>query len=148
MTGARKYRLMCDIASGDYTWVQLRDRHQYRNVTRFARQHKLEIEDIRNSMVEGAIAECAGLWIAQKAMRVAEYQEIVEAINRKLHELESSGAKWFPVQALKVKAETLRAVAEELGQIPERPKADNSEGPPVDYAIRGIGTDELAARLR
>jgi hypothetical protein len=138
---------MCEIASGDYSWAQLRERHHFHNVSRFAKRYALEIEDIRKSMVDGVIQECAGLWISKQAMRIAEYQEIVEAINRKLHELETSGAKWWPVQALKVKLETLRMVAEELGQIPERQRTPE-ERQQLEYAVKGIATAELEGRLK
>ena len=137
---------MQDIASGDYSHQQLRDRYNYQNIRRFVAKYALEIEDIRKNNIAEVRKECAGLWIADRTMRIAQYQDIVDKIDKKIHDLAYTGSTYLPFQALKIKAEVLRLVAEELGQIPEKKRTAEEQGF-LEYAVKGISTAELQGQL-
>jgi hypothetical protein len=64
--------------------------------------------------------ELAGLWVAAKAARVAEYERDIEHLNGALGDAEGSDGAPPAPDLLSVKHRALRAVAEELGQLPAR----------------------------
>jgi hypothetical protein len=64
--------------------------------------------------------ELAGLWVADKAKRIAEYERDVEQLNGALGDADGADGAPPAPDLLSVKHRALRAVAEELGQLPAR----------------------------
>jgi hypothetical protein len=91
-------------------------------------RHKREIEEIRLDLEN----KFAGMWIANKEMRIAAYMAEFENLNesdyRNHHE-------WS-----KARQACLKAVAEELGQLPGRA---NIIVIPVQHIVVGVNTEDL-----
>ena len=102
------------LASGDVSQRQLATRYgvSHVGIQEFARRHSGEIDRCR----ERAEDRFAALWISSKLNRLAIYQEQVEDV---LEMLADGARVSVPVAELMRTAQTaLRAVADELGQIP------------------------------
>jgi hypothetical protein len=97
-------------------------------VTKFAKQRAPEIEAIRQRLED----EWAGLWIARKEARLAAYEADYEAA---AHAKYASHHEW-----IKARTAILRAVAEELGQLPPRATLTVL---PVVHIVEGVDTREL-----
>lgn len=97
-------------------------------ITAFAKRHAREIDEIKASLDD----EFAGLWIADKANRIAAYQADVEA--------SAEGAYGSHYEQIRTRTQILRAVAEELGQLP--PRATVSVVPVV-HIIEGVDLEAL-----
>jgi len=120
-------------------------------IGKFAKRYATEIDEVKAQIED----EMAGLWIAMKKARIAEYQQSLEDINDLLaldldpetapretadeNELVIVGAK-LPA-LLKAKATVLHQVAEEMGQLPARVQV-NVNDQRVNYVIEGV---DLAA---
>jgi hypothetical protein len=121
------------------------------SVTDFRRRHQPEIEEAVQKIED----EFVGLWVASKAARLAEYQQDVEDANEIISE--EMGSRSTPREQnpldpgandeddpplssapiwVRLKGAALRAVAEELGQIPNRVRMDLG-GTVVTYRIEG-----------
>jgi ParB-like chromosome segregation protein Spo0J len=127
-----RWRLVRELAEKTHTRATLARRYGVTrsSMTEFAQRHAADIEAVERQIED----EMAGLWIAQKRNRVAVYQQNVEDIAalvdrdidpktapRKTsddNELIIVGAK-LP-SLLRVQAQILRNVAEELGQLTVR----------------------------
>jgi hypothetical protein len=79
----------------------------------------------------------AGLWVADKLNRIATYEADIEAIEAKA---QRDGATMAEADMLRVKGSFLRAVAEELGQLPAKV---NVTVTPVEHIIIGVNPEEL-----
>ncbi len=98
----------------------------------FGKRHADEIEQVRNAILAGLDNMTVGLWIADKANRIAEYQEDIERINDVLDKgLTNDGTSF-----LKIKHGAMKAVAEELAQLPTRSApVDAGDSTVVAYTI-------------
>lgn len=124
--GQARLRLIAAIAQGDknYTELGLEFGVTKQAVQQFAQRHAAEIEravlDLTNSY--------SGLWIADKAARIAEYQQVVDDLTAQIEAAievdpdtgEISGVIELDPDLLRVKLAALRSVAEEMGQLPAR----------------------------
>ena len=122
-----KHRLVRDFAIGEKTGEQLAVQYgvSRTSISAFKRRHEMEIEEVRNNMAD----EYAGLWVAEKMSRIAEYQEAA----RKM-------ANGTSPRNQEVLVSILKAVAEELGQLPARTQVQvNTEN--VVYQIVGVDID-------
>lgn len=98
-------------------------------ITQFAKRYRWEIDQIRGHVDEAL----AGLWISSKDNRLAAYQG----------EYEASLANEFysnHYEHVKTRAAILRAVADELGDIPN--KSQLTIGGTVRHELVGIDVDE------
>jgi hypothetical protein len=88
--------------------------------------------------------ELVGLWIADKALRVAEYQQAAEDLDDALQSVMRNGTVLGKddVALLTEKRKTFRAVAEELGQLPNRNQID-VQGASVTYNFEGVDPNAL-----
>lgn len=121
-------KLCRELAVAEKTQAQLSEEYGVSQsaVSQFKTRHRDRIDAIRGKLDD----EFAGLWIANKANRIAEYQADVEFI----------GAT-TKAELLRVKAVILKAVSEELGQLPARVNVNVST--PVTYVVHGINPDDL-----
>ena len=124
-----KHRLIRDFALGERTGVELAVQYGCSNasISQFKKRHALEIEEVRNHLAD----EYAGVWVANKIDRIREYQEAAEKM--------ASGASPRNAEVL---VSILKAVAEELGQLPARTQVNVSQEN-VTYEIVGISPDDI-----
>lgn len=98
-------------------------------VTAFATAHAAEIASVKADIA----SEWAGLWVADKAKRLAEYQSDIEKITEDLADTTDD-------KLLRVKVAIMRQVAEETGQL----KNQIEVGGTISYVVRGINPEDLA----
>lgn len=130
-----KHRLLHELARGEKQRIQLAEEYGVvpSAITNFAHRHAAELEQIRRDLDN----EFAGLWIAQKAARLAEYEQDVNRINDTLDDEERPDTN-----LMRTKQAALRQVAEELGQIPSKVNL-SVEPVTVRYEVVGVETEEL-----
>lgn len=121
LKGWQRVALLRDLALAEMTIQEIADKWGRSESTMYAwkTNHAAEIDAIRAD----AANEFAGLWVAQKVNRVAEYQADIEDED-------------VDVQ---VKHRALRAVAEELGQLTSKQEIQAS----VTYQVEGVDPDNL-----
>ena len=122
------YDLVQELAFGDQSHTALGERY---GVTRqaiqaFAKRNAERIAEV----VANKDDAYAGLWIAKKERRIAEYLRDVEEVN----DLDTPDA-----QLKRVKHNALRAVAEELGQLKTNVEVESK----VHYTVEGVDLDKL-----
>jgi len=124
-----KHRLIRDFALGEKNGKELAEQYgvSSTSISQFKKRHSLEIEEVRNNLAD----EYAGVWVAQKLARIQEYQQAAEKM----------AAGNSPRNA-EVLVSILKAVAEELGQLPARTQV-NVSNENVTYEIVGISVDDI-----
>lgn len=159
--GWRRQWLIRQLATGEFSKNELARimRAHRQSIRDFEIKHQAEIE----SMIRQIDQEFAGLWVAEKVNRLAEYQQDVEDANEIIAGelgdptappqvdpldpggLESEQAEPAPSAAptwVRIKHAALKAVAEELGQIPNRVRMDIG-GQVATYRIEGVDLDQV-----
>jgi hypothetical protein len=123
LRGWQRVALLRDLALAEMTILEIAVKYGRAESTMYAwkRNHAAEIDAIRDD----AANEFAGLWVAQKVNRVAEYQGDIES-------LDESGD-------IAQKHKALRAVAEELGQLTSKAEIQAS----VVYQVEGVDTESM-----
>jgi hypothetical protein len=116
LTGRQKLELIRELAMQATSQAELSRRFELSEmvVSHFKTTYEQEIADVRKALLADVKDETAGLWIADKAKRIAEYQEDVEMCDKALL---TSG---LDPAVMKVKHNALKSVAEELGSLPTR----------------------------
>lgn len=124
-----KQRLVREIALGDMTGVALAERYgvSTTSISAFKKRHAFEIEEVRNHLAD----EYAGLWVQQKMNRIAELQQAAEKM-----------ANGTSPRNQEVLVTILKAVAEELGQLPARTQVQVNTAE-VTYQVVGINVEDL-----
>lgn len=124
-----KHRLIRDFALGEKTGRVLAEQYgvSTTSISSFKKRHWLEIEEVRNNLAD----EYAGVWVAQKLKRIQEYQEAAEKM-----------AKGASPRNQEVLVTILKAVAEELGQLPTRTQVNVSSEQTV-YQVVGVSVDDI-----
>jgi hypothetical protein len=119
--GHRKLALLHDLAAGDLTVAAIAQKYDRTESTIYSikSNNAEQIDAIRADHAN----EFAGLWVASKVNRVAEYQADIEDED-------------LDVQ---VKHKALRAVAEELGQLTTKQEIQAS----VTYQIEGVDPEAM-----
>lgn len=127
--GWNKHKLMRELAIGEKKNYQLAKAYGVSTpaISEFKRRHKGEIEEVKEKMAD----EYVGLWVASKLSRLAVYQEAAEKM-----------AKGYTPRDAEVLVGILKAVAEELGDLPARTQVQVNTGD-VTYAVIGIDPDDL-----
>lgn len=123
------HRLIRDFALGEKTGTQLAEQYgvSVTAISQFKKRHALEIEEVRNNLAD----EYAGVWVAQKIDRIREYQQAAEKM-----------AQGSSPRNAEVLVSILKAVAEELGQLPARTQVQVNTAN-VTYEIVGIDPDDI-----
>jgi len=131
----RKLDLIRELAEPKRTQRQMAADHGVTEpaITLFKQRHALEIARVRENMAD----KFAGLWVADKMNRIAVYEADIEAIEMMA---QRDGATMAQADMLRVKGSFLRAVAEELGQLPARV---NVTVTPVEHVIIGVNPEDL-----
>lgn len=150
--GWRVWSVQCDLADGkSQSDIAQKYGVTQQSVSQFAIKHAEKIEELRSRT--RAIGE--GLWIADKQARIGAYQETAERVEALLDaEVEpaddddergkrrrSTGG--VPLaELLRTQQAAYRAVAEELGDLPQRIKVEGG-GEPVRHVIEGVDINDL-----
>lgn len=123
------HRLIRDFALGEKNQGELAELYgvSRTSIVAFKKRHALEIEEVRNNLAD----EYAGVWVAQKINRIREYQSAAEKM-----------AAGTAPRNQEVLVSILKAVAEELGQLPARSNT-NIQAEQVVYQVVGIDPSEL-----
>jgi hypothetical protein len=114
------------LAAGEVQRSELARRYHVTTsaITQFAQRNAARIDEIRANLDD----EFAGLWIADKLARVEAYQIDYDSISQNNHH------EW-----VKARTAILKAVAEELGQLPPRAQVVVA---PVVHVIEGVNVNE------
>lgn len=123
------HRLIRDFALGEKTGAQLSKEYgvSQTSISAFKKRHAMEIEEVRNNLAD----EYAGVWVAQKLNRIREYQRAAEKM--------ADGASPRNQEVL---VSILKAVAEELGQLPARTQVQVNTAE-VTYQVVSIDLEDL-----
>jgi hypothetical protein len=124
--------LIYDLACGDSSMEALGEKYgvEHSSISRFARRYATEIGTQRASLED----KLAAVWIAQKAARLAEYQDDVESINA-VHDVLPAPDP----SLLGAKHRALRNSAEELGAL--KTVIDSTVS--VRYELVGVDPEAL-----
>lgn len=124
-----KHRLIRDFALGEKTGVELAEQYgcSVTSISLFKKRHSFEIEEVRNNLAD----EYAGVWVAKKLDRIRQYQDAAEKM-----------ASGHSPRNAEVLVTILKAVAEELGQLPARTQVNVSQEN-VTYEIVGLSVDDI-----
>lgn len=123
-----RYLELCrDLARGERTQASLAAEHGVSGaaISKFRKRNERRIAEIAANLDD----EFAGIWIADKTKRLQAYQGDYELI----------AASGFH-EHVKSRTAILKAVAEELGQLPGRTTVSVT---PVIHIIEGVSVDEL-----
>lgn len=128
-------RLIHDIVDNELNQSQLAEKY---GVTESAiRAFKARNADAIREVEEDLENEFAGLWIANKAMRLAEYKADIELVNERLDAAGTDG-DIDPALMLR-KHQALRASAEELGSLGANVQVDGQ----IKYIVEGVDPRSL-----
>jgi hypothetical protein len=132
--GHRELELIADLARGDMSMKALGEKYgrSHDMIQKFRQIHAERIQ----SFIDTVGDHIAGMWIAQKHARIAEYQADVDKINDEIMECERNMVE-VPPALYRSKQNALQRVGEELGQV--KALADVS----VTYTVNGVNTDDL-----
>jgi len=124
-----KHRLIRDFALGEKSGRELAVEYgvSETSISAFKKRNAMEIEEVRNHLAD----EYAGVWVATKLNRIREYQAAAEKM-----------AAGNAPRNQEVLVSILKAVAEELGQLPARQQV-NVSTENVTYQIVGIDVGDL-----
>lgn len=124
-----RHRLIRDFALGEKSGRELAGIYgcSQTSISAFKKRYALEIEEVRNNLAD----EYAGVWVAKKIDRIREYQGAAEKM----------AAGTSPRNA-EVLVSILKAVAEELGQLPAKTQVSISNETTV-YEIVGIDPEDI-----
>jgi hypothetical protein len=152
--------LIRDLAEGKLTQRKLAEKYDatQEGIRDFLKRHKAEVERLRENLEDHLF----GLWIADKAARLAEYQDDVELTNAELEAAlegrlgvsttDSEGnVTWERVEdlsdvigrLLRGKHRALRSVAEERGHLPARVVLSTGDGARVHHIIENVDHEKL-----
>jgi len=134
--GHVRWKLIHELARGEKTRTALAKEYGVTQsaITQFADRHRTRIDEVRADIEN----EFAGLWIADKRRRIEEYAAEIDLIE----EVRAGTVRNMrDVELSKLKAAILRAVADELGQIPARMNVSVNQK--VTYVIEGVDPETL-----
>lgn len=132
-SGWKKASLIRDIAMGELTQTRLGELYgvSQATISRFAQRHAADIHWARRRMMEGVQTGTESLWVVSKINRIAEHQRSLE----QLAPLDSP-------RAVEVRTGVLKAVAEELGDLPARTNVNISNETTV-YEMVGVDPEDI-----
>lgn len=132
--GHVKLGLIRALAKGEESLMEIARRHNTSHgaIQAFAARHADEI-----AALKADIASLFGaLWIADKAARLAEYQQDAEDIDATL------AVDGVDTNLMRAKHRVLRSAAEELGQLPTRTQI-NVGTENIVYEVVGVNIEDL-----
>jgi hypothetical protein len=134
-------KLIRELAKGERTHRELAEELAVSGqaVDAFAKRHAARIAEVAARLDD----EFAGLWIAEKANRIEVLQGQVDDIADLMADPESAAkAGVQAAEMFRTAQSALRAVSEELGQLPAR-TVRHEGGVSVRYEVVGVDTEAL-----
>jgi hypothetical protein len=124
-----KHKLIHEIARDEKSTSQLAEEYGVTPsaISQFKTRHRTQIDEVKADIEN----EFAGLWIAQKKARLAEYQHDADRIS------ESDDPQY-----MRIKAQLMKAVAEEMGHLPTKTSMTVSPNN-ITYVIEGVNPEDL-----
>lgn len=135
-----RLKLIRQLATGEHSQVDLAARYgvTQQSISDFAKRHAERIADVASRLDD----EFAGLWAADKAARVATYQQQVDDIADLLGNPEQAvKAGVGYAETVRAAQAAMRAIADELGQIPARVQVQHSGS--LDVRLNGVDVGQL-----
>lgn len=126
-----KPELIRALAAGDQSQAKLAARYgvTQQSVSEFAQRHAERIQLVRDHIHD----EFVDMWSAQKRNRISVYQDQIEHAARLLAD---SGSSVPTAEMMRTIQSGLRAISEELGQLPGRTSITVTGD--VHYAVEGV----------
>lgn len=150
--GIKRLQVMREIAVGEMTQTALAAKYGVSQsaVSQFSSRYADEIADIRADMAN----EFAGILIAQKANRLALYQELAEIALTPTPKLATNGKTVTVLNAdgepetvmevdVRAAAQVAKQAAEEMGQLPTRLQVQGGLDVTTKYTVTGINPEDL-----
>lgn len=146
-----RLQLIRELAAGEVPRGKLAKRYGVApsSVTEFAHRHAARIAEVQSKLDD----EYAGLWIAAKANRLAEYQQQVDYVADLLADDDRmdaeedrgrrAGVNVSTAELMRTAQSALKAVAEELGQLPNRMSVQHDGSVSVRYEVVGVAPEDL-----
>lgn len=133
LRGWVKHRLIRDLAEEKFSQYELADKYGVTqpSIAAFKRRFSEEIAEV----AANAENEMAGLWIAKKRNRLAEYERQAEMIDEALETLGKTDSA-----LLRLKQMALRNSAEEMGHLKQNVEVDHKV---THYTVEGIDPKDL-----
>lgn len=138
--GHVRARLIRDLATGEHSQVELAKRYGVTQpaISMFSSRHAEEIADVALRISD----EFAALWVASKFNRVAEYQQQFADVAATMADPDTAArAGVNAAEMYRVQQQALRAVADELGQIPARVQVEHSGS--LSVQLNGVDVGQL-----
>lgn len=138
--GHVRFRLIRDLARGELNQSELAARYGVSPsaMTQFVKRHAERIAEVATKVDE----EFAGIVFAEKAARVAELSATAEQIAEMLADPDTSARAGVQyAEMINAQRASLRAIADELGQIPG--KLNVQIGGQLDIRMNGVDLGEL-----
>lgn len=104
-------------------------------ISYFNRNNATTIAEIRGKIDD----EFAGLWAARKVNRIAQYQDYIDKINDAIEGVAKSSVP--TAEMIRTAQAGLRAIADELGHIPQKSTVEVSGK--LDVTVNGVNVDSL-----
>lgn len=122
------YNLVQDFAFSQMTQEQLAEKYEVsqHSISAFKKRNKERIEAVKAAPDD----ELAGLFLAQKKARIAEYTRDIEEINS-LDNVDAATRR--------TKHTALRSIAEEMGHLKQSVDVNGE----VQYVLKGVDVDKL-----
>jgi transposase-like protein len=154
--GHIRWKLIRELGQQELTVTELAARYDVTPgaISQFRDRHQAEVDAVKADIEN----EFAGLWIASKSARLAEYAADVELINEAIRttveaelspaavaELEEAGIDVGKIDAalMAAKHRALRSVAEELGHLPTKVQMQVDQVTRVHYTVAGMDPEDL-----
>lgn len=146
--GRERKQLMYDLAEGNMTIAEIAEKYgkAVNTIDKFKARNLDEI----NQLAAGAMEYLDTLWVTRKEARVAVLQNQVERIDDALDLIDTEDIAKPSVRGetpptpelMKIQQNALRAVSEELGQLPTRAQLA-IEKLQVEYNVRGVNPEDV-----
>jgi predicted transcriptional regulator len=129
-------KLIVELAHSDKSQVRLAEEYgvTQSSVSEFASRHRAEIDVVRADKEN----EFAGIAIADKANRLATYEDVLRRLTGALEDADLMDEK-----VANAIGKVLRNVAEELGHLPNRVTLGGEVGVTTNYKINGVEPENL-----
>jgi transcriptional regulator with XRE-family HTH domain len=135
LRGHKALALKRDLADKKLSQTQLAEKYEVTQgaISEFGRRYKDDIDAI----IADFDNEYAGIWAANKANRLTEYQADVDMINEQLETVDNPRNLRTLLQ---FKQAALRSIAEELGHLTQKVETKNST---TTYIVEGVDTEAM-----
>lgn len=147
-------QLIRHLAAGEDSHRELAKRFDVSQqaISAFAKRHCVRIADVAVRIDD----QFAALWAADKVNRIAEYQQQIEDIaallepqtadeiarsDAEFDKARHAGVNVSTAELMRVQAQALRAIADELGQIPARMQVEHSGS--LQVQLNGVDVSAL-----